>query len=153
MSERRHDDSAELMKPDHQKGSAMSSTRQLLSVTVLIVWSAVSVGIAAQETSPVLTQNPDAVIVYAAGTAPCSVWLASRGANLRGDIRAAQLKAFLYGYATAVNVISVPTEPSLGGADKKYIDAFLDRYCAENPEEMFLRAVQALIDEIHPGSK
>ena len=128
----------------------MSSTRQLLSVMVLILWNALSVGIAAQQPSPVLTQTPDAVIVYAAGTAPCSVWLVSRGANLRADIRAAQLKAFLYGYATALNVVSVPTEPSLGGTDKKYIDAFLDWYCAENPQELFLRAVQALIDEIHP---
>jgi hypothetical protein len=120
---------------------------------LLIAGAVLSVVGTARQSAPVVTQSPDGVIVYAAGMAPCSTWIASRKARLRDDIRAEQLKAFLYGYATAINVIAMPPEPSLDGTDGIHIDAFLDSYCAAHQQEMFLRAVQALIDEIHPTSQ
>jgi hypothetical protein len=118
----------------------------------LIVGAVLGAVGSARQSAPVVTQNPDAVVVYAAGMAPCSTWIASRKARLRDDIRAEQLKAFLYGYATAINVIAMPLEPSLDGHDGAHIDAFLDSYCAAHPQDIFLRAVQELIDEIHPAS-
>ena len=121
------------------------------AVPLLIAGAALGAVGSARQSAPVVTQNPDAVVVYAAGMAPCSTWIVSRKARLRDDIRAEQLKAFLYGYATAINVIAMPPEPSLNGTDGTHIDAFLDGYCGAHPEEIFLRAVQALIDEIHPA--
>jgi hypothetical protein len=129
----------------------MPSIKQTLLLGVLISWHTVGTSVGARESAPAVQQTPDAVMVYPVGTASCSIWLDSRAEPLAKDIRAVQMKAFLYGYATAINVTAIPKEPALGTLEAAGIDAFLDDYCTQHPTSIFLRAVQALVEEIHPN--
>ena len=103
-------------------------------------------------------QQDPLVAIYAPGTSSCGAWLDARRSTGTNDVRLLQFESFVAGFASAYNTyVDGPLTTTSGSSERGrnvlHVDiygqrAFLDKYCAEHPTELFQRSVAALLNHL-----
>jgi hypothetical protein len=105
----------------------------------------------AQKSSKASNVRDDRAI-YVPGSSSCGLWLEVREHPRPNDARLVQFESFLFGYASAYNwYVDGPRRD--GMRNVLHVDvygqrAFIDKYCREHPTDVFLNAVNALIQDL-----
>jgi len=78
------------------------------------------------------------------GTQPCEFWTTERKKEPSG-LAATGILTWIYGFLTAANYLTPNTYDVAFGVENSTIRQWVDKYCAQNPDEKISTAAVALL--------